>query len=136
MALKALVIEDNEDNAELISFILKYAGYSVVWAKSGLDGLQMAKDERPDFIILDIQLPDIDGFEVLEYIRKEDILQYTPVIVMSSYDLDGDKTRIEELGGNYYIEKPISPQSVMSDIESVLKIARDSLYLSKGVENE
>lgn len=127
MKAKALVIEDNENNRELISFILTYAGYSVELAKNGYEGLAMAKKVLPDFIILDIQLPDIDGFEVLQNLKSDKKLENIPVIIMSSYALDGDKKRISELGGNYYIEKPITPETVIIEIENVLKIARENV---------
>jgi CheY-like chemotaxis protein len=134
MNSKALVIEDNENNSELISFILKYAGYRVVLAQNGLEGLKMAESELPDFIILDVQLPDIDGFEVLERLRRDKKFRSIPVIVMSSYSLSGDKKRMKELGGNYYIEKPIMPETVMHEIEGVLQRARDSISVNSGAK--
>lgn len=130
--MKALVIEDNENNRELISFILTYAGYSVELAKNGYEGLMMAQTELPDFIILDIQLPDIDGFEVLQNLRSDKKFKNIPIIVMSSYGLDGDEKKIADLGGNYYIEKPISPETVMVEIENVLKIARGNITQIEG----
>lgn len=130
MKTKALVIEDNENNRELISFILTYAGYEVQLAKNGLEGIQMTQNELPDFIILDIQLPDIDGFEVLKNLRSDKKFENIPIIIMSSYALDGDKKRIKDLGGNYYIEKPIIPETIMCEIENVLKTARENLSLS------
>lgn len=133
MQLKALVIEDNENNRELISFILNYSDYSVVVAENGLEGLRLAKEELPNFIILDVQLPDIDGFEVLRLIRADKQLQNIPVIVMSSYDLSGDKKRMKELGSNCYIEKPIDTESVMKEIELVLESAQISVDSEKKV---
>jgi two-component system cell cycle response regulator DivK len=130
--MKALVIEDNENNRELISFILTYAGYSVELAKNGYEGLMMAQTELPDFIILDIQLPDIDGFEVLQNLRSDKKFKNIPIIVMSSYGLDGDEKKIADLGGNYYIEKPIAPETVMVEIENVLKIARGNITQIEG----
>ena len=120
MQLRALLIEDNENNVELISFILVHAGYCVVVAKNGYEGIDMAESELPDFIILDVQLPDIDGFEVLKSVRSNVKLKNIPVIIMSSYTLGGDKNRMKELGANCYIEKPIDPASIVKDIKSTL----------------
>lgn len=120
MQLRVLLIEDNENNIELISFILEHAGYCVVVAENGLKGIIMAERELPDFIILDVQLPDIDGFEVLKTIRSKKKMEKIPVIVMSSYTLGGDKNRMKELGANCYIEKPIDPASIVKDIKLTL----------------
>ena len=121
MQLRTLIIEDNENNVELISFILEHAGYSVSVAKNGFEGIRMAEVELPDFIILDVQLPDIDGFEVLQKIRANKSLEKIPIIVMTSYALSGHKDRMKELGANCYIEKPINPISIIEDIESTLR---------------
>lgn len=120
MQLKALVIEDNENNRELISFILNHSGYNVILAENGFEGLALAQKELPDFIILDVQLPDIDGFEVLGRIRDDNKLKSIPVIVMSSYDLSGNKKRVNSLGNSHYIEKPIDPETVIREIELIV----------------
>ena len=120
MQIRTLVIEDNENNIELISFILEHSGYIVIVAKNGFEGLSLAQSELPDLIILDVQLPDIDGFEVLRKIRSNKELKSIPVIVMSSYALSGDKGRMKELGANCYIEKPINPERIIKDIKSTL----------------
>ena len=129
MSLLTLVIEDNENNSELISFILEHSGYNVVVAKNGLDGLKMAENVLPDFIILDVQLPDIDGFEVLQKIRSNVVLKKIPVIIMSSYALSGDKKRMQELGANFYIEKPINPETIIRDIKLTLNNSKVHKYV-------
>jgi two-component system cell cycle response regulator DivK len=134
MKLTALVIDDNENNRELISFILSYYGYNVIFAENGLEGLDLAKKELPDFIILDVQLPDIDGFEVLGRIRDDKSLISIPVIVMSSYDLGSNRKRVNELENSFYMEKPLNPDTIIGEVESIIQ--QKSVYATakKGKE--
>jgi CheY-like chemotaxis protein len=117
---KALVIEDNEDNMNLITFILHKSGYSTVWAENGRRGVELAVQERPDFIILDIQLPDISGFEVLPLLRSSELGPKVPIIAMTSYAMSGDRERLLNAGCTGYIEKPIDPETVMREIEKII----------------
>jgi len=118
---RALIIEDNENNMELISFILEANGEETLQAMNGLKGVEKALLEQPDYIILDIQLPDIDGFEVLKQIRASKEGKNIPVIAMTSYAMSGDKERMLSAGCNGYIEKPIDPERVMLQIRDVLE---------------
>ena len=108
-----LVIEDNPDNMMLICDILELNGYTVIQALTGLHGYETAEEKQPDFIILDIQLPDIDGYQVLEKIRNSKKIQKVPVIAMTSYAMAGDKERLLNAGCDGYVEKPIDPNLVM-----------------------
>ncbi|PIP38994.1 MAG: two-component system response regulator [Desulfobacterales bacterium CG23_combo_of_CG06-09_8_20_14_all_51_8] len=117
---KALVIEDNEDNMNLITFILHKYGYSTVWAENGRRGVELAIQEKPDFIILDIQLPDIDGYEVLRLIRVSEANGNLPIIAMTSYAMSGDREKLLNAGCTGYIEKPIDPESVMVEIRKII----------------
>jgi two-component system cell cycle response regulator DivK len=117
---KALVIEDNEDNMNLITFILKKNGYRTVWAENGRRGVELAVQEKPDFIILDIQLPDISGFEVLPLIRGEEGCSEMPIIAMTSYAMSGDREKLINAGCTGYIEKPIDPETVMTEIGRIV----------------
>ena len=116
----ALVIEDNEDNMELITFILEKSGFATIRAENGKKGIEIAQTERPDFILLDIQLPDIDGIEVLKVIRKSHVLAQIPVIAITSYAMSGDRERLLENGCNGYIEKPINPETILSVINQII----------------
>ncbi|OYY49332.1 MAG: two-component system response regulator [Methylophilaceae bacterium 17-44-8] len=120
----ALIIEDNDNNLELIRFILQQAGYRVRFAMTGLEGVQQALAIPPDFIVLDIQLPDINGLEVLKRIRANAIGATVPIIAMTSYAMSGDKERLLAAGCTSYIEKPIDPMTVIAQIEAV--IGKDS----------
>lgn len=117
---RVLIVEDNENNMELISFILEANGEETLKAINGLEGVQRALHERPDYIILDIQLPDIDGLEVLKRIRTSEEGNNIPIIAMTSYAMSGDKERMIKAGCNGYIEKPIDPERVINQIREVL----------------
>jgi len=115
----ALVVEDNDNNMVLISRILQNAGHRVIQAETGKQGLLLAKEHSPDFIILDIQLPDILGSEVVQLLRKDGVT--VPVIAMTSYAMAGDKEKLLALGCDGYVEKPIDPLLVVSQIEAVIQ---------------
>jgi len=117
----ALVIEDNPNNMVLICDILELNGYSVIQAETGTSGFEIAKTHNPDFIILDIQLPDINGFNVLEKIRENAITENIPVIAMTSYAMAGDKAKFIAAGCDGYVEKPIEPELVIKQIQKALK---------------
>lgn len=117
----ALVIEDNEDNQVLICALLVRAGYQTRIAPNGLLGVQMARELQPDLIILDIQLPDIDGTEVLRRIRATGVHGQMPVIAMTSYAMTGDRARLLAAGCDGYIEKPIDTRRVLNQISAILK---------------
>lgn len=118
---RELVIEDNENNMELITFILEANGYQTLRAETGQKGVDIAIQERPDFIILDIQLPDIMGTEVLKRIRKSEIGNSIPIIAMTSFAMAGDRERLLSAGCDGYIEKPIDPAVVMTQIQKVVE---------------
>ena len=117
---RVLVIEDNENNMELITFILEESNYRTLKAENGQKGVALALQERPDFIILDIQLPDILGTEVLKMIRSSEIGDSIPIIAMTSYAMAGDREQLLAAGCDGYIEKPIDPITVMNQIEKVV----------------
>jgi two-component system, cell cycle response regulator DivK len=116
----ALIIEDNENNLELIRFILEQAQYRTRFAATGLEGVQQALTIPPDFIILDIQLPDINGLEVLKRIRTHPVGKAIPIIAMTSYAMSGDKEKLLAAGCTAYIEKPIDPMLVVGQIQQAL----------------
>lgn len=117
---EALIIEDNEDNMYLITYILQKNGYSTVRAENGRKGVELAVKEKPDFIILDIQLPDISGFEVLPLIRSSAGGAEVPVIAMTSFAMSGDREKLLNAGCTGYIEKPINPETVMAEIKKII----------------
>jgi len=116
-----LVVEDDENNMELITFILNANGYQFITAYTGQEGIDLAIEKKPDFIILDIQLPDMYGLEVLQSIRASKINGNIPVIAMTSFAMSGDREKMLSAGCNGYIEKPIDPEKVMGQIQQILE---------------
>jgi two-component system, cell cycle response regulator DivK len=114
-----LVIEDDENNMELITFILKSNGFEILKAYTGQRGFELAVEKLPDFIILDIQLPDMNGLEVLKKIRASKADGNIPIIAMTSHAMSGDKEKLISSGCNGYIEKPIDPEIVIDQIKAV-----------------
>lgn len=120
MSYKILIIEDNEQNLYLTKFLLESYGHVILSALSGLEGIKLAESSQPDFILLDIQLPEVNGYEILEKCKKSKLLFSTPIIVVTSYAMAGDRERCMAAGANGYIEKPINPDTFMQQIEEFL----------------
>ena len=116
----ALIIEDTDDNMELISFILEKNGYSTIKAATGMEGIKCWQQFNPDFIILDIQLPDINGDEVLKRVRQHSSGKSIPIIAMTSFAMAGDREKLLGAGCTGYIEKPIDPLLVIHQIKNIL----------------
>lgn len=115
-----LVIEDNEDSMVLITRFLQKFGYRTIYAQTGLKGIEMAIENSPDFIILDIQLPDIDGTEVLKKIRAMDEGKNITIIAMTSFAMTGDREKLLASGCDGYIEKPFDPEHVINQIRKLI----------------
>jgi two-component system cell cycle response regulator DivK len=113
---KILVVEDNEQNLYLITFLLQNQGYEVVLAHSGLQAIEQAKIERPDLILLDIQLPEMDGYEATRKIRDIPEISHTPIVAVTSYAMVDDRTKALAAGCNGYMEKPIQPEVFAAEI--------------------
>jgi two-component system, cell cycle response regulator DivK len=124
MTRTALLIEDNEQNRYLATFLLTQHGYHVIAAANGQAALGALGNLIPDVILLDIQLPGMDGYEVARRLRKLDSLRFTPIIAVTSYAMVGDREKSMEAGCNGYIEKPIDPDTFIREIEEV-RISKD-----------
>jgi two-component system cell cycle response regulator DivK len=118
---KILLIEDNPQNRYLVTFLLEQHGHVVVQAESGALGLEMAGRHRPDLILLDIQLPGKDGYAVARSLKSDPLLQSIPIVAVTSYAMVGDRERILAAGAEGYIEKPINPDTFVTEIESFLR---------------
>lgn len=117
---KVLVVEDNSDNLRLITYTLHHSGYEVISAETGIKGVEMAIAERPDFIIMDIKLPDIDGLEATRRIRKSGANGTIPIIAITSYAMAGDMDMVLSAGCTGYFEKPIDPLTIIDKIHALL----------------
>lgn len=120
MHKKVLVIEDNEQNLYLMRFLLTKYGFTVFEATDGIKGLEMAKKLKPYLVLLDIQLPAMDGYAVARELRKNDELAGTIIIAVTSYAMVGDRERILEAGADGYIEKPIDPEKFVEQIKKYI----------------
>ncbi len=117
-----LLIEDNLQNRYLATFLLEKHGYTVTSAVDGPSGVDMALALRPDVILLDIQLPGMDGYAVARALRKMDELRETPVIAVTSYAMAGDREKSLDAGCNGYIEKPINPDTFIAEINRIINL--------------
>ncbi|MBL8032208.1 MAG: response regulator [Leptospiraceae bacterium] len=118
-----LVIEDNEHNMYLTRFILENGGYTVIEARSGEEGIRFAETHRPHLILLDIQLPEMDGYAVARQLRINSELNSVPIIAVTSYAMVGDRERVLDAGCTGYIEKPINPDTFITQIREFLDVA-------------
>ncbi len=121
-----LVIEDNEQNLYLIRYILEDRGHEVHAAMDGQTGIEMAASLKPDLILLDIQLPIMDGYDVAKGLRRNPDLAETPIIAVTSYAMPGDKEKALAAGCTGYIEKPIDPDRFDAQVETYLSGSRAS----------
>jgi CheY-like chemotaxis protein len=124
MKAKILLIEDNFQNRYLVQFLLEQRGHQVILAETGPLGLKLAASERPDLILLDIQLPVMDGHAVARALKTDPALQSIPIIAVTSYAMAGDRERCLEAGAEGYIEKPINPDSFAAEVEQFLDPAK------------
>ena len=121
---KVLVIEDNEQNMYLVRYILQQHGYRVFEATSGPEGMQLVQEHMPDLILLDIQLPGMDGYEVATALRNTDGVSNIPIVAVTSYAMPGDREKVINAGCTGHIEKPIKPATFVTEIEQLLRVNR------------
>lgn len=117
---KILVIEDNSNNLYLLRFMLEKNGFQVISASTGLEGVELAKSEQADLILMDIQLPDIDGLEATRRIRASEAGREIPILAITSYAMAGDEKKALDAGCSAYFKKPIDPDSFISDLKKIL----------------
>lgn len=125
MGRRVLVIEDTADNRQIIGDVLTAAGYEMLEATDGAEGLAAASEQRPDLILMDIQLPVMDGYETTRRIKSDPALRHIPVIAVTSYALSGDEEKTRAAGCDAYIAKPFSPRHLLATVQSFLPIGED-----------
>ncbi len=123
MAGRVLVIEDNEANLELMIYLLRAFGHHTISAENGRKGLDLARRESPDVILCDIQLPDIDGFEVVRQLQKIPALRGVPRVAVTAMAMVGDRDKLLAAGFDGYIGKPIQPETLVQEVEAFLPTA-------------
>ncbi len=120
MTAKILIIEDNDDNLQLMSYLLAAWDHSPILAQTGDDGIQTARREKPDLILCDILLPDQDGYELVKDIKNDPALRQTPIVAVTALAMVGDKEKTLRAGFDGYIPKPINPESFVGEVEVFL----------------
>jgi len=128
---KVLVIEDNRDNMRLITYALERSGYNVVPAETGEEGVELAIRERPCFLIMDINLPGIDGLETTRRIRASEADGEIPIIAITSFAMYGDRDKVLDAGCTAYFEKPIDPLTIVDKIHSLLGLEGNNATVSE-----
>ena len=116
MSRRILVVEDQEDNRMILRDLLHSAGYQVLEAADGAEGVRMAQAERPDLILMDIQMPGVDGYEATRLIKRERGLAAIPIIAVTSYALAGDDEKARAAGCDDYVTKPFSPRALLAKV--------------------
>jgi two-component system, cell cycle response regulator DivK len=120
MTKRILIIEDQEDNRAIMRDLLTGAGFELIEAADGEEGVKLARSERPDLILMDIQLPVIDGYEATRRIKAIAELKSIPIIAVTSYALSGDEAKTREAGCDGYVAKPFSPRHLLAKVREFL----------------
>ena len=121
MGKTVLIVEDNELNMKLFRDLLEAHGYQTVGTRNGIEAVGLARQHRPDLILMDIQLPEVSGIEVTKWLKEDDELRAIPVIAVTAFAMKGDEQKIREGGCEAYISKPISVVSFLQTIDGFLK---------------
>ena len=116
-----MVVEDNEKNRKLMRVVLKAKGYNVIEAATGEEALKLLKNQKPDIILMDIQLPGIDGLTLIKQIKASVVTKDIPIIAVTAYAMKGDEQKILDTGCDAYVSKPINTQELPLIIEKYIK---------------
>jgi CheY-like chemotaxis protein len=133
MPASILVVEDNRANMDLTEFLLKASGYTPMLARGGAEGVRLATEQRPDLILMDIQMPDMDGYEATAAIRRDPDLAACPVVAVTAFAMVGDRDHILSHAFAGYISKPIEAETFVTQVEAYLP---PGLCVSRGAANE
>jgi two-component system cell cycle response regulator DivK len=120
MTKRILVVEDQEDNRRIMRDLLRKAGFDVLEATTGEEGILLAETHCPDLILMDIQMPVLDGYEATRRIKALHELRHIPIIVVTSYALSGDDAKAQAAGADAYVSKPFSPRQLLAKIRQFL----------------
>jgi|SRR5882672_5738089 len=120
MAARVLIIEDNKANLDLTEYLLKASGYATLAARDGEEGVRAARKEHPDLIICDLQMPVMDGYEVVRELKKDPLLRPIPIIAVTALSMPEDRTKVLSKGFDGYVSKPIEPETFVRTVEAFL----------------
>lgn len=118
---RILIIEDNEQNLYLVTFILEKSGHTVIPARTGEEGIKAAQTANPDMVLLDVQLPGMDGYAVARKLKEHPAMADVPIVAVTSYAMVGDRERVMDAGCIGYLEKPINPETFMGEVLQFLR---------------
>jgi len=121
MSQRILVVEDQEDNRRILRDLLTNSGFELIEATTGEEGVRFAELYRPDLILMDVQMPVLDGHEATQRIKAQPELRSTPIIVVTSYALSGDEAKAKAAGADAYVAKPFSPRALLATIRHILQ---------------
>lgn len=117
---RILVVEDNERNLKLVRDVLQYAGYDIIEARTGEHGVELARARPPDLVLMDLQLPGIDGQQALRQLRNDERTSHIPVVAVTASVMNDDRARILQAGFDGYLEKPISVRDLPAQVRVFL----------------
>ena len=120
MAKTILIVEDNELNMKLFHDLLEAHGYAILQTRDGIKALKLAREHHPDLILMDIQLPEVSGLEVIKWIKEDDSMKSIPIIAVTAFAMKGDEEKIRESGCEAYIAKPISVSHFLETVQKFL----------------
>ena len=120
MMKTVLIVEDNELNMKLFHDLLEARGYNILQTREGMEALRIAREHKPDLILMDIQLPEVSGLDVTKWLKDDDELKHIPVIAVTAFAMKGDEEKIREGGCEAYIAKPISVTSFLDTVQKFL----------------
>jgi two-component system, cell cycle response regulator DivK len=118
---RILLVEDNEMNRDMLSRRLERKGHVVLVAVNGLQGVEMVQSERPDLVLMDMSLPEIDGWEATRRVRADEDIKRTPIIALTAHAMDGDRQRVLDAGCDEYETKPVEMDRLLEKIERLLR---------------
>jgi two-component system, cell cycle response regulator DivK len=120
MTKKVLIVEDNELNMKLFNDLLEANGIGTIKTMNGLDAIELTREHMPDLILMDIQLPEVSGLDVIKWIKSDDALKHIPIIAVTAFAMKGDEERIREGGCEAYLSKPISVAKFLETVKNYL----------------
>jgi two-component system cell cycle response regulator DivK len=120
MSKRILMVEDTEDNRQILRDLFANTDYELIEAADGASGVAMAQTHKPDLILMDIQLPGLDGYEATRRIKAEPALRHVPIIAVTSYALSGDEAKARDAGCDAYVAKPFSPRLLLAKVNELL----------------
>ncbi|MGJ8533968.1 MAG: response regulator [Alphaproteobacteria bacterium] len=125
MTQNILIVEDNELNMKLFNDLLEAHGYNTLQSRNGIEAFELARQHRPNLVLMDIQLPEVSGLEVIKWLKEDDELCKIPVIAVTAFAMKGDEDRIREAGCEAYLSKPISVANFLDVVSQHLPVEND-----------